>query len=229
MTESARRAGFIALLTGDYNLGRRRAVTLLSDLLGIQISLGALSEAEAKASEAVAVPVEEAQKYVANQPVKNSDATGWLQEGNARTVWTIATPLVTFFGVSLDGTMPKLRALFAKVCGILITDRGTQFGFWAMDKRQICWAHLIRKFASFAERPGPAGQLGENLLICSQAMIHAWHRVRDGTLSRRKFEKSIGLAIERHLEAGVGKSSTTPMPLSARSDVSLPDRPACRG
>lgn len=196
----------IALLTGDYNVGRRRAVTLLSDLLGIEISLGALSEAEAQASEAVAEPVEAVRQYVAEQPVKNTDATGWLQGGKARTLWTIATPLATFFGVCLDGTMPRLRALFAKIRGILISDRGTQFGFWAMDQRQICWAHLIRLFVAFAERSGPAGVLGENLLICAQSMIHAWHRVRDGTMSRRQFGEvmaRLGPVIEGHLDHGV--------------------------
>lgn len=196
----------ISLLTGDYNMGRRRAVTLLSDLLGIEISLGALSEAEEKASDSVAAPVEAVRQYVAEQPVKNTDATGWLQGGKARTLWTIATPLATFFGVCLDGTMPRLRALFAKICGILISDRGTQFGFWAMENRQICWAHLIRLFVGFAERAGPAGVLGENLLLCAQTMIHAWHRVRDGTMSRGQFGKVMarfGPLIEGHLDQGV--------------------------
>jgi transposase len=84
--------------------------------------------------------------------------------------------------------------------------RGTQFGFWAMDKRQICWAHLIRKFASFAERSGSTGQLGAQLLFWSQAMMHYWHMVRDGTMSRRRFRKlmiSIQPIVEDLLDRGV--------------------------
>jgi len=46
----------IGLSTGDYNMSRRRAVSLLGDLLGIDISLGALSEAEEKVSEAPGRP-----------------------------------------------------------------------------------------------------------------------------------------------------------------------------
>jgi transposase len=198
--------GLIGLLTGDYNLSRRRAVSLLSDVLGIDISLGALSEAEEMVSDALAVPVEEAREYVANQPIKHSDATGWRQGGQARTLWTIATAFATVFFIAKDGSMAGLRGLFAKVKGILVSDRGKQFAFWAMEDRQICWAHLIRKFTAFAERSGPAGQLGENLLLCTRTMIHCWHRVRDGTMSRARFQRlvaSLGPLIEGHLENGV--------------------------
>ena len=43
----------IGMLTGVYKLSRREAARLLSDVLGIEISLGALSDAEADVSEAV--------------------------------------------------------------------------------------------------------------------------------------------------------------------------------
>jgi len=196
----------IGLLTGDYNMSRRRAVSLLSDVLGIEISLGALSEAEEEVSEAVAAPVQEAREHVAEQPIKHSDATGWRQGGQARTLWTIATSSVTVFFITKDGTKAGLRALFAKLKGILVSDRGRQFGFWSMDQRQVCWAHLIRKFKGFSERTGSAGQLGQSLLLGAQTMIYWWHRVRDGTMSRSKFKTlmdSLSGMIEAHLANGV--------------------------
>jgi hypothetical protein len=39
-----------------------------------------------------------------------------------------------------DGTTESLRTLVSSLTGILMTDRGKQFTFWAMEKRQICWA-----------------------------------------------------------------------------------------
>jgi transposase len=196
----------IGLLTGDYNISRRRAVSLLSDVLGIEISLGALSEAEERVSDAVAAPVVEVRDHVADQPIKHSDGTGWRQNGEARTLWTIATAAATAFFITPDGSMAGLRGLFAKIKGILVSDRGTQFGFWAMHNRQICWAHLIRKFVGFAERSGAAGELGQNLLLCAQTLMHFWHQARDGTMPRVTFQRiveSLSTVIERHLEAGV--------------------------
>ena len=46
----------------------------------------------------------------------------------------------------------------------MVSDRAKALGFWAMERRQICWAHLLRKFVSFSERDGPAGVLGRELL-----------------------------------------------------------------
>jgi transposase len=197
----------IALLTGVNKTSRRDAVKMLSDVLGVRISLGALSEAEAGVSEAIAAPVEEARVYVSDHAVKNVDATGWCQAGKGRTLWTIATALVVVFGITADASRAALRGLFAAVRGLLVTDRGKQFGFWAMKNRQICWAHLIRKFVSFAERSGPAGQLGADLLLLARTIIHCWHRVRDGTMSRRRFcayMAKLRPIVERHLERGAG-------------------------
>jgi transposase len=196
----------IAMLTGVYHLSRRQAENLLGDVLGIDISLGALSEAEERVSEAIAAPVQQAREFVAEQPVKHVDATGWKQGGKARTLWTLATAMVTVFAVTVDATKPGLRGLFAKIYGVLVTDRGKQFGFWAMADRQICWAHLIRKFADFAERSGKAGELGDSLLFWARFVMHHWHRVRDGTMSRREYRALIDRVapfVEGFLAAGV--------------------------
>jgi len=201
-----RLAATIALLTGDTNTSRRDAVRLLSDILGVEISLGALSETEEMVSEALAAPVEEAGTQVSEQGIKHVDATGFQQAGKKHTLWTIAAPLVTFFAITANASSAGLRGLFHTLKGIFISDRGSQFGFWAMKDRQICWAHLIRKFVSFAERSGVAGELGANLLLLSRTMMHVWHRVRDGTLSRRRFREFIAKLrpiFEGHLERGV--------------------------
>src|SRR5260370_18313049 len=149
---------------------------------------------------------EDVRDHVADQPIKHTDATSWKQGGEARTLWTIATTMATAFFITKDGSMPGLRGLFAKVKGILVSDRGRQFGFWAMPHRQICSAHLIRRFLAFEEREGPAGRLGERLLFCAQSMLHYWHQVRDGSMSRTEFQRvmaSLRLVIERHIEDGV--------------------------
>ena len=37
--------------------------------------------------------------------------------------------------------------------------------------QKICWAHLLRKFVSFAERDGPAQKLGKDLLDCTALLF----------------------------------------------------------
>jgi transposase len=106
---SPRLVAVVALMTAGYNLSRRQATTLLRDVLGIRISLGALSESEAGMSMALEEPVKEALAYACRQPVKHVDATGWRQSGDSRSLWTIATTMVTVFAVTLR-RQPSLPA-----------------------------------------------------------------------------------------------------------------------
>ena len=129
---------FVGLVTGAYKLSRRDAVAFLNEVFSIRVSLGALSNAEARVSRAVEPAVQDAQRFVEAQPFKHVDATPWANRGEARTLWTISTTLVTVFAIVADGTRDKLRGLFQRIRGKLISDRGSVFGFWRMSLRQIC-------------------------------------------------------------------------------------------
>lgn len=193
------------MLVADGHMSRRKVVRLLRDVFGIDISLGALSESEAIVSNAVAPAVEEARVHALAEKVKHVDATTWYQAGAYMALWVMATATVTVFTIAADATRETLRTWITRVRGVLVTDRGTQFGFWAMTMRQICWAHLIRKFASFAERDGRVGDLGRELLFWSRHLIHMYHRVRDGTLPRTALQRAsimIRAHVERLLEEG---------------------------
>ena len=100
----------IGLLTGAYKMSRRDAMTLLHDVLGVRLSLGALSEAEERVSNAIAPAVDEAITFVRAQPVKHTDATGWARNGNqARTLFTIATSVVAVYFIVADGTAATVQ------------------------------------------------------------------------------------------------------------------------
>jgi transposase len=185
---------------------RRQLREMLVEIFGIPVSLGALSEAEERTSRAIAVPVEEAVAHVQGQPVKHVDASTWRCRGGYAALWTIATRFVTAFFVTADARTPTVQALLGLLRGILVSDRGSQFGFWAMAQRQVCWAHLIRKFVAFSERKDEGQSIGDGLLLLAKTTLASWHRVRDGTLTRAKFRviaANAQVATERLLERGV--------------------------
>jgi len=83
-----------------------------------------------------------------------------------------------------------------------------------MARRQICWAHLVRKFVSFAERDGPAGSLGRELLDYTGLVFEYWHDYRDGKLSRDRFiawmaplRQQVQAALQRAVDAKLGHVS----------------------
>jgi transposase len=177
----------IAFLTGVYHVSRRKTVVLLWELLGVRISLGALSAVEARVSDAIAPAVAEAWTRVGAGAVKHTDGTSWLQAGAVRALWTIATTAATVFKILADNSRATLQPLYGSLRGILVSDRAKALGFWAMERRQVCWAHLLRKFVSFSERDGPAGELGRELLDYTGILFEYWHDYRDGKLSREVF------------------------------------------
>lgn len=176
-----------ALLTGVYHLGRRRAVDLLADVVGVSISLGALSAVEARVSDAVQPAVDEAWKKVGDAEVKHTDGTTWYQAGATMALWTLATAVATVFKIVVDSAKPTLLPLYGALQGILVSDRAAALNFWAMERRQICFAHLLRKFISFAERDGPSAKFGRQLLDYTGLIFEYWHDYKAGKLSREMF------------------------------------------
>ena len=195
-----RLSAVIGLFTGVYHLSRRASVSLLADVLGIEISLGAVSAVEERVSEAVKPAVAEAWTKLDEAPVKHTDGTSWFQAGVMLSLWTIATSVMTVFKILANGQAKTLAPLFGKKLGILVSDRATALKFWAMEKRQICWAHLLRKAIAFSERDGPAGALGRELLEYIGIQFDYWDQLRAGQLSREKFRELMA-PVRKQLEA----------------------------
>jgi transposase len=182
-----RLTSIVALLTGVYHVSRRKTCSLLSDLLGVPISLGAVSAVEARVAEAVKPAVDEAWTRVEGAAVKHTDGTSWLKAGALLALWTIASTAATVFKIVTDGSRATLAPLYGALRGILVSDRATALNFWAMERRQICWAHLLRKFVSFTERAGPSAAFGRELLDYTGLLFEYWHDYKAGKLDGATF------------------------------------------
>jgi transposase len=204
----------VVLLTGVYHVSRRNAAQLLSDLLGVRISLGAVSAIEERVSAALMPAVAQAWEQVERAEVKHTDGTGWLKAGVALSLWTLATAAATVFSIVADSSRATLRPLYGALAGILVSDRAKVLGFWAMERRQVCWAHLLRKFVSFAERDGPAGAFGRELLDYTGLLFEYWHAYQDGKLDAPTFRawmqpvrQQVEALLDRAVAANVARLS----------------------
>ncbi|MGH7337524.1 MAG: IS66 family transposase, partial [Myxococcota bacterium] len=196
----------VAMLTGAYHLSRRRAQQLLREVFEIEVSLGAMSAMEKRASEALVPAVAEAQREVEQAAVKHTDATSWLRAGVRKSLWTIASALATVYKIVDDGCRETIRPMFGEVpTGILVSDRATVFGFWSIEHRQVCWAHIIRRFVAFSERSGEAAALGRELLDCAALVFEYWHGLLAGKLARD--ELAVWMSpVQRALEAVLARA-----------------------
>jgi len=125
-------------------------------------------------------------------------------------LWTIASKAATVFNIVADSAKKTLRPLYGKLHGIMVSDRAKALNFWAMERRQICWSHLIRKSVSFSERDGPAGELGRELLDYTGILFDYWHQYKAGRLSRERLvswmapvREQVEVALQRAVAANL--------------------------
>lgn len=182
----------IGTLTGDYRMSKRNVVDLMSDFYGLEISVGTVSNAERLVSAALEKPVEEAKKFIPSQKNVNADETGNSEKGEKMWTWTFIASLVAVLIIRPSRAAQVVKDfLGTDFKGILNSDRWSAYTWLALICRQLCWAHLIRDFTKISEREGASSRIGNDLLVCARTMFHAWHKIRDGTLSRIDFQKQM--------------------------------------
>ena len=223
----------VSLMSGMYRHSQRMVVSAMSDLFGVRISLGSVNRLRSEASEAVSIPVAEAQVYVQSQPIVGADETGFRQ-GNAdgqnphskkAWLWVAVTPWVSFFQVLLARSTAAAQTLLGQnFRGILNSDRYSAYNWLDVAQRQLCWAHLKREFTKISERTGLSHQLGRDLLAQQKKLFRLWHRVRDGTLTRTEFRSLVSPIREKvrsWLQQGadyqIGSKEKTPLAKTVRT------------
>jgi transposase len=184
--------GMAAVLSGKYRMSRREIEAFLTDFFGVFIALGSVSNLEQATSEALEEPVEAAKEYVAEQAVVNVDETGWREANNKAWLWTAVTSWVTVFVIrfSRGGKVVK-ELLGEEFAGVVGSDRWSAYNWLDVGQRQLCWAHLLRDFQAFVDRGGQSAEIGTKLLAQAELMFQWWHRVRDGTLPRARFQEKM--------------------------------------
>lgn len=196
----------IATLTGDYRMSKRAVTNLFEDFYGLNISSSTVSNIEAKISEALQEPVEEAKNFIQQQAAVNADETGYKEKGNKMWAWVAIASLVAVFVMRTSRSSSVIKELLGTTFkGILCTDRWSGYSWMAAIFRQLCWAHLIRDFKKISERSGKSGKIGDELLLCIKRMFRYWYQLKKGIIDRQKFReimKPIRKRIELLLLAG---------------------------
>lgn len=204
-----RLTALIAVFAGNYRLSHKSIQQILSDIFGVEIALGSVSALERRVSDAIAPAVEEAQRAVVEASVVHADETGWREAKQKAWLWVLATTSLAVFTIRRSRGANVARELLANFCGILVSDRWGGYAWVDATKRQLCWSHLVRDFLGFAEYGDEAARLSKKLLRCQRRMFRLWHRVRDGTLARKDFERLMA-PVERRIHAHLDEGTRLP-------------------
>lgn len=114
----------VAVLSGVYHQSKRYVAQMLRVLFGLPVSVGTVSNAEARVSRALGELVEEAEEHVPGCPLVHADETGVKRAGKRAWLWLAETPLVAVFFVRFSrGADAAKEMLGTAFRGLLVTDR----------------------------------------------------------------------------------------------------------
>ena len=173
------------LLVGRYRLSRREAVACLAELGQVELSVGALARLERATSTALAPVVAEVATAVQQAAVANLDETGWWQGQPRSWRWTVVTETLPLFRLDPSRGKAVAQALLGPDwTGIVGSDRYSAYRYLPLDRRQLCWAHLIREFRKLAAYNQHQRPRGTRLLDVTTPIFAAWYRFRAATIDR---------------------------------------------
>ena len=197
----SRALSLIGVMATRYHLTQRKIGHLLDQLMGLRFSIGAISQAHGKVAEALKAPVAQAVTSLASAPALWMDETHYKRESTSRWVWAAVQPKLAVFALYPSRARYVIADIIGKHCTAAITtDRYAAYAFIGVERRQICWAHLLRDFNRIAQRAGAAGQIGRRLHALGLVMF----RKRDkGQLQGPTLQ-----GLQRRLQAALTRGST---------------------
>jgi transposase len=189
----------VGVLSTKFHLTQGKIRHLLDELLGIRFSIGAVSQAHGKVSEALTAPAAQLHAAIKAQAVKHLDETRYPQEGHPNHwAWAVVTPqMVSYTLLPSTARYVAHDLIGEKPHGVVVSDRYSVYGYVQPQQRQVCWAHLLRDFQRISERSGEPGRIGK-ALTNSGHVLFRWHHQGRAASAFEPLQRR----IKRYLDMG---------------------------
>lgn len=186
-----RLASIIAYLAAILHVSRRGTLEFCETLLNVNIALGSVQNLLEDTSEALEPIDKELKDVLPEEPVINSDETGWRD----RWLWIFVASTFIYFQVAKTRSSKVLEDVLGKVYkGILCVDRWGAYTKYHKGLFQICWAHLKRDFLGVlkigeATQSEDAKLFAETMEKLRKRLMAIWYRFKAGDISRAELIK----------------------------------------
>lgn len=139
----------VALLHGRYRIANRELVALFAMVWRLPISLGSVAHLQPVASAAIVSAQIEVQAAVTQAAQVNVDETTWREGGRKPWLWVAVSAVATLFLLHYGRGKKQLHSLLGDgFAGRVTSDRSCAYNSLAPERRQRCWAHLVRNLRS---------------------------------------------------------------------------------
>lgn len=183
----------IAWLGTVHRVSKRGAAEIMENLFNLDISTGAVCSASERVSEACVPVVQTIKRYTRQALNLNIDETGWKRKGQRRYLWGFVAPLTAIFIIAASRGSKVLGEAFAGT--ITSDDHSAYRKYHKGGRRQLCWAHIIRKLKALKESRGSpdAYLFAKNMLAEVGRMFTYWHAFPGSGCSRQQLLRATDL------------------------------------
>lgn len=202
----------MAMLRGGHRQSVRCTQSLIKHLFNVDISTGAISYADRQMQLALEAPYQEALEVIRSSDKVNIDETSYPVENLRHWLWAAVSDVVCAFTLHKSrGRTPMKILLGDNYDGIVTSDRWSTYSLYGLEKRQLCWAHLIRDLQKMVDLEHEDSHIGTALLAQQNKLFEAWSRLQEGHTRRPEFTAfvtdTVAPAVRRLLDHG--KASTS--------------------
>lgn len=167
-------------LTGYLKNSRRDLQKLFKELFGLDISLGLIFNNEKRISRKTKLVSEEIRDSLYNGEILHSDETSNNYQGKRGYSWLLANPNSTYISYEASRSKTTLESIIPEYEGYVISDRYAAYNLFDKNKRQCCWAHLVRNFEKFANSSfNEVSNLGKKLKKITRIFFKIYYKYRD--------------------------------------------------
>lgn len=178
-----------ALLMGCFKQSKRRVALFLEQILNQPCSPGWVVKLQNQATAALTPAYQELAQQLPTATVLGIDESPTKQARVKAWLWTFVAGAYTVFALRTTRAGAVLDELLtAAFDGVVNCDRAKMYG--QQGRLQWCWAHLQRDFQALIDHPDhQVKRLGHDLMRPTKELFRLWSRCRDGTITRRGFER----------------------------------------
>lgn len=197
-----RALALVGVLGTQYHLTQHKIRDLLAQVLGVDFSVGAISQAHGLVAQALAVPVQQARQGLLQAAadtagVVGMDETRYPREGTLNWVWAAVLPKLVVFNILPSRARYAAKAMIGdEPKAVLVSDRYVVYNWVDAQQRQVCWAHLLRDFQRMAERAGTAGRIGAALLGAGYVLFR-WREQGRPAAAYQTLRRRVRRALEQ--------------------------------
>lgn len=184
-----RLVAFVTLLMGCFKQSKRRVALFLEQVLNQPCSPGWVVKLQHQATAALRPPCQELMAQLPTAAVLGIDESPTKQARQKSWLWTFVADTYTVFALRTTRAATVLKDLLTDAFdGVVNCDRAKMS--WNVGRPQWCWAHLKRDFQALIDDPDrQVKRLGNDLMRPTKELFRHWSRCRDGTITRRGFER----------------------------------------